>query len=76
MEVKLIVLKGKMPANKFRSRSPEFVIGRDRTDLARSEEISRRHCVIAVAQGSVTVRDLGSKNGTFVNQRPIKGERS
>jgi pSer/pThr/pTyr-binding forkhead associated (FHA) protein len=29
--------------------------------------ISRRHCEVNMDQGVLTVRDLGSRNGTFVN---------
>ena len=76
MEVKLIVATGKNAGMQVPISTAEFVIGRDEDCQlrARSEEVSRRHCVIVVGPGSVTVRDLGSKNGTFVNQRPVKGE--
>lgn len=30
--------------------------------------ISRHHCEVSVGEGSVTLRDLGSSNGTFVNR--------
>jgi len=33
--------------------------------------VSRQHCEIAVADGRVVVRDLGSSNGTYVNRRRI-----
>jgi predicted component of type VI protein secretion system len=33
--------------------------------------ISRLHCLLEVRDGEVTVRDLGSRNGTFVNGREI-----
>jgi pSer/pThr/pTyr-binding forkhead associated (FHA) protein/S1-C subfamily serine protease len=36
--------------------------------------VSKRHAVVAIAaDGSATVGDLGSKNGTFVNGRQIDG---
>lgn len=31
-----------------------------------SDEVSRRHAVIAVSAGGATLADLGSKNGTFL----------
>jgi DNA-binding winged helix-turn-helix (wHTH) protein len=34
--------------------------------------VSRRHARIVVAQGSATLEDLGSKNGTFVGGRRIR----
>lgn len=33
--------------------------------------VSRQHCEVTVAGGKVTVKDLGSSNGTFVNQQRI-----
>jgi DNA-binding NtrC family response regulator len=33
--------------------------------------VSRRHAVLSVAGGVLTVRDLGSRNGTYVNGRRI-----
>lgn len=30
--------------------------------------ISRHHCELSVGEGSVTLRDLGSSNGTYVNR--------
>jgi pSer/pThr/pTyr-binding forkhead associated (FHA) protein len=33
--------------------------------------VSRHHCVLALEPGSLRVRDLGSRNGTFVNGENI-----
>lgn len=33
--------------------------------------MSRKHCEVLVEDGSVTINDLGSSNGTFVNQEKI-----
>ena len=35
--------------------------------LLDSLRVSRRHCIITEESGAVVVRDLGSKNGTWVN---------
>lgn len=35
------------------------------------EAVSRNHCQITVTENSVLVKDLGSSNGTFVNDRRI-----
>jgi pSer/pThr/pTyr-binding forkhead associated (FHA) protein len=35
---------------------------------------SRRHCHFDIDPPNVTVRDLGSLNGTYVNGEPIDGE--
>jgi predicted component of type VI protein secretion system len=57
-------------------RKPEFSIGRDpRCDLALSSRIvSRWHAVLLLREGKVLVRDLGSRNGTYVNGQLIEGE--
>ncbi len=55
---------------------PETIIGRAEDAKIRisSEDVSRHHCLLAVREESVLVKDLGSRNGTFVNGRPIAGE--
>ncbi len=42
------------------------------TNLAQYPNVSRRHAELAAADGSVTVTDLGSANGTFVNDRRVE----
>jgi pSer/pThr/pTyr-binding forkhead associated (FHA) protein len=37
-----------------------------------SEAVSRRHAELAVSDGEVRVRDLGSRNGTFLNDEPVE----
>ena len=39
--------------------------------LVSQRGISRRHALVDVAGGEVSVEDLGSKNGTFVNRRRV-----
>jgi DNA-binding winged helix-turn-helix (wHTH) protein len=50
-------------------RSGENVIGRDPADaiVIAAPEVSRHHARIIVEGGVVTLEDLGSKNGTFVD---------
>lgn len=36
--------------------------------------VSRKHCEIVVKDGSVVVRDLGSSNGTYVNQERVSDQ--
>ncbi len=76
MEVKLIVANGKNVGQEIPVSGPKFLIGRaDDCQLRpRSDVISRYHCVILVEEGFVSVRDFGSKNGTFVNDQQIMGE--
>lgn len=39
------------------------------------EQVSRRHLRLVPTDGSATVEDLGSTNGTYVNDQPIHGPR-
>ena len=50
------------------------VIGRDPdTDVTIDVAgVSRRHAQISVSDGSATIEDLGSKNGTLVGDRPVR----
>lgn len=43
--------------------------------LARDDQISRFHCVIEFKRGILGVRDLGSRNGTYVNDERIEAKR-
>ncbi len=54
----------------------QFLIGRDAQCQLRpaSPAISKRHCAVIVREGKVFVRDFDSTNGTFVNDKPLKGE--
>lgn len=51
------------------------LVGRDRDCTVRvdSGTLSRRHARLVVANGAATVEDLGSKNGTYVNERRVAG---
>ncbi len=75
MAVKLTVSKGPNKGKSFCVSVPQFVIGRAKGCQLRpqSDAISRQHCVICVTEQSVTVRDLGSRNGTIVNGEPTEG---
>jgi pSer/pThr/pTyr-binding forkhead associated (FHA) protein len=35
---------------------------------------SRRHCVVIISEDAITIADLGSKNGTHVNDKRIGEE--
>jgi hypothetical protein len=55
----------------------ELVVGREQgsADLVLNDPgISRRHAAVRSQGGGVTVEDLGSSNGTFVNGTRIRGE--
>lgn len=73
LKVQLIVVQGKPEGKTIPLTGSVFRIGRDESCQLRpsSEEVSRRHAEFAVSADSVTVRDLGSRNGTFLNGRAV-----
>ncbi len=77
MDLKLKVLDGKNAGQDIPVRGKKFFIGRAEDCHLRpgSDLISRHHCVLLVEDGYIGVRDFGSKNGTFVNDERISGER-
>jgi predicted component of type VI protein secretion system len=77
MEVKLVVVGGQKSGQEIPVVGKNFIIGRGEDCQLRpgSPMVSRQHCAVLLEAGRVTVRDLGSKNGTFVNGEAISGER-
>jgi pSer/pThr/pTyr-binding forkhead associated (FHA) protein len=76
MELKLIVLAGAKQGTEIPLKKDKFFIGRAKECNLRagSEAISRRHCAITRSDGKWMVRDLGSRNGTHVNDVKIEQE--
>jgi pSer/pThr/pTyr-binding forkhead associated (FHA) protein len=76
MELKLIVLAGAKQGLEIPLKKEKFLIGRAKECALRagSEAISRRHCAIVRAGDGWTVKDLGSRNGTHVNDVRIAEE--
>ncbi len=52
------------------------LIGRSRDCDVQTDDtgISRRHCEIVLYPDRITVRDLGSRHGTFVDGKKVSGE--
>ncbi len=42
----------------------------------KSSQVSRRHCEIFESGGKLTIRDLGSSNGTYVNGKRVLGQQA
>ena len=76
MQVQLKVVNGKQAGQLITINRPKFMIGRaDDCHLKpRNELISRYHCVILIEEGYAGIRDLGSRNGVFVNDEKIDAE--
>lgn len=75
MKVTLLVTNEKAKSRRVRL-GPTTVIGRSpecNLKIA-SAQVSRKHCVITVSGNRVSIRDLGSANGTEVDGQPIPPE--
>lgn len=77
MEVRLKVLVGTSAGQELKLPAPKFLIGRSEDCHLRpkSDLISRHHCVLLLENDTLVVRDLGSRNGTFVNEERVAPER-
>lgn len=77
MELKLKVLDGQHAGQDVSVVGNRFFIGRAEDCHLRpgSDLVSRHHCVLLVEEGYVGVRDLGSRNGTYVNAELLTSER-
>ncbi len=75
MDVRLVVEQGRRRLRVVRLRGPATRIGRARGSGVRipSAEVSRQHCVLRVEEGLVTVEDLDSVNGTYLNGEAVVG---
>ncbi|MGD9722805.1 MAG: FHA domain-containing protein [Pirellulales bacterium] len=77
MDLKLKVIEGKNAGQEIPVRGKKFFVGRAEDCHLRpgSDLISRHHCVLLLEDGYLGVRDFGSKNGTYVNEERVVGER-
>ncbi|GHT36858.1 hypothetical protein FACS189427_09100 [Planctomycetales bacterium] len=76
MEVQLVVAGGSKAGQSIPVGCPKFLIGRaDDCHLKpRSELISRYHCAVICEPDYIAIRDLGSKNGVFLNGEKVAME--
>ena len=76
MEAKLVVVGGEAKTAEIKLKLPTVVgRGRDASLTLPHPLVSRQHCEIFDSDGKLFVRDLGSLNGTYVNNERIEGER-
>jgi pSer/pThr/pTyr-binding forkhead associated (FHA) protein len=77
MQVRLKILHGSGAGKEVKIPVPKCLIGRgdDCHIKPQSDAVSRKHCVIITTENEVVVRDLNSRNGTFVNGERV-GEES
>ena len=70
----LVIQSGKLQGKRLILPAKEMLVGRDEDCDLRigSASVSRKHCVIKNSAEGILVTDLGSQNGTLVNDVPIK----
>ena len=78
MKLSLLVSAGANQGKVIAVPGTQFIIGRDEGCHLRpaSPAVSKRHCAVFIRNGEVFVRDLGSTNGTIVNDEPVVGDRA
>lgn len=74
MKVELVVLQNGAEGKRIAMTMPVFRIGRGETCHLRpnSERVSREHAEFSLKNDIFQVKDLGSRNGTLVNGKPIE----
>jgi diguanylate cyclase (GGDEF)-like protein len=75
-EACLIIIRGQPQGSRFFLTQNEMTLGRDATaDITVADQgISRKHGKFTKANGKVNYTDLGSVNGTFINDRKLNAQ--
>lgn len=72
-EISLKVLEGEEAGTVYPVIKPRITIGRANADVTVNDHlISRIHCALEISDEWILLRDLGSTNGTLVNNEPIE----
>jgi pSer/pThr/pTyr-binding forkhead associated (FHA) protein len=76
MYYRLVMLNGQRRGREIPIKGGDTIIGRIKGCKIRisAHEVSRKHCRLRIQGENVSLKDLGSANGTRVNGRPITGE--
>ena len=71
---RLVGIGGPLKGTSFALPDGEVSIGRDSSNhlWAPDPAMSRRHCSLVASEQEVSIRDLGSRNGTLVNGVPVE----
>jgi pSer/pThr/pTyr-binding forkhead associated (FHA) protein len=69
----LLVQEGNSPKTQWPLAGDSIIIGRDATNSVQIDDrqVSRHHAEINRTTAGYTIRDLGSKNGTFLNGEAV-----
>jgi pSer/pThr/pTyr-binding forkhead associated (FHA) protein len=76
MRAKLTIARGSNKGKEFEITGPQFVIGRAAGCNLRpqSDAISRQHCAVFNKGDRITIKDLGSRNGSILNGEKLTAE--
>lgn len=74
---RFVLLSRRDALSRFPLRMGETTIGRaeDNDIVLLFPEVSRYHAKVQITDTTISVEDLSSQNGTFVNGQPLKGEK-
>ncbi|HEY8279541.1 MAG TPA: GGDEF domain-containing protein [Bdellovibrionota bacterium] len=70
----LILIRGTPQGKKYSLKgATKFLLGRDKSVEIQLDDanISRQHAQITAEDGKIYIEDLGSRNGTFLNDEPL-----
>jgi len=72
LKISIAVIKGARAGYIYHLEKPYVLIGRGKVDLIiPDKEVSRKHIAIEVRNDKTFLRDLGSTNGTFINNEKV-----
>lgn len=71
----MVMREGPAPGKTFALSKEELYLGRDISNdiVVNDAEVSRKHARLLLQAGQYVVEDLGSTNGTFINDERISG---
>ena len=77
-EACLIIIRGSPQGHRFFITQDEMTVGRDPSaDISVSDQsVSRKHAKLNRENGKVRLTDLGSSNGTLVNDKKVESNQS
>lgn len=71
-KISLAIIKGARAGYIYHLEKPYILIGRGKVDLIiPDKEISRKHVAVEVRNDKIFLRDLGSTNGTIINNNKV-----
>ena len=75
MTVRLTFLSGPLAGQIIEVEKPKYLVGREEDCDLRPDSrlVSRHHCAVVQDGYSIRLRDMGSRNGTYVNGKRIAG---